>query len=159
MAADMFLKVGSIEGETKDSKHKGWIEIDSWSWGETQSGSAARGGGAGVGKVAMSDFSFTKTLDKASPKLLLACAKGEHIPTAEFVARKAGGDQQPYLKMKLTDVLVSSYQTGASSELPQESISLNFSKIEWEYLAQDEKGATKSAGKAWWSVKENKGGS
>jgi len=160
MAADMFLKIGDIDGESKDSKFAKWVEIDSWSWSENQSGSSGRGGGAGTGKVSMSDFSFTKVLDKASPKLLLACANGRHIDKVEFVARKAGGKQEPYLKMKLNDVLISSYQTGGGGDsLPNESISLNFAKIEWEYFQQDSKGSTASAGKAWWSLTENKGGS
>lgn len=161
MAGDMYLKIGDIDGESKDAKFAKWVEIDSWSWSEAQSGSSGRGGGAGVGKVNMSDFTFTKVLDKASPKLLLYCAQGKHIPTVEFVARKAGGKQEAYLKMKLADVLVSSYQTGSGGgdTLPNESISLNFGKIEWEYFQQDAKGATASAGKAWWSLTKNEGGS
>ena len=35
------------------------------------------GGGGGAGKVAMQDFSFTMSVNKASPKLLLACATGQ----------------------------------------------------------------------------------
>lgn len=162
MASDMFLKLEGIDGESEDSKQKGWIELLSWSWGEVQTGSAGKGGGSGVGKVDMQDFSFTKFLDKATPKLMLFCASGKHIPTVEFMARKAGGEQEHYMKMKLIDVLVSSFQTSnsaGSGSLPVESISINFSKIELEYFQQDAKGKTASAGKAHWSVKENKGGS
>jgi type VI secretion system secreted protein Hcp len=161
MAGDMFLKFGDIKGESADAKYKEWIPIESWSWGESQAGSAGRGAGSGVGKVDMSDFSFMKFMDKATPKLILACANGQHIPAVEFVARKAGGEQAEYLKMKLSDVLISSYQTSGSSggSLPTESISINFSKIEFEYLQQDAKGKTASAGKMNWDVRANKGGS
>lgn len=162
MAGDMFLKIDGVDGESQDSKHKSWIEILSWSWGEAQTGSAGKGGGAGIGKVDMQDFSFSKFMDKASPKLMLACAQGKHLPTMDFVARKAGGEQENYMKMKLTDVMVSSFSTSnsaGSGSLPVESISLNFSKIELEYFQQDAKGKTASAGKAWWSVTQNKGGS
>ena len=161
MASDMFLKVDGVDGESEDSKQKNWIEILSWSWGESQSGSAGKGGGSGTGKVDMQDFAFSKFMDKATPKLMLFCASGKHIPTVEFLARKAGGEQEIYMKMKLTDVIVSSFSTSnsaGSGSLPVESISMNFSKIELEYLQQDAKGKTASAGKANWSVKENKGG-
>ena len=162
MAGDMFLKIGDIKGESADHKYKEWIPVENWSWGESQPGSAGRGGGSGVGKVNMQDFNFSKFMDKATPKLVLACANGEHIPTVEFVARKAGGkDQAEYFKMKLSDVLISSYQTGGAggSDLPVEQVSLNFSKIEMDYLQQDAKGKSASAGKMNWDVRQNKGGS
>lgn len=159
MAADIFLKLGDIKGESKDSKHKDKIEVLSWNWGEQQTGSAEAGGGMGSGKVNMGDLTINKYLDKASPKLFSACAKGEHIGTAELVMRKAGGQQQEYLKIQLTDVLVSSYQTngaGGMGQAPSETITLNFGKITMEYFEQDNKGTVTSAGKAGWDVKANK---
>jgi len=33
MAVDMFLKIDGIEGDARDSRHKGEIEILSFSWG------------------------------------------------------------------------------------------------------------------------------
>ncbi len=161
MASDMFLKVEGADGESEDKAQKNWIEILSWSWGESQIGSAGKGGGSGIGKVDMQDFSFSKFLDKSSPKLMLFCANGKHIPTVEFLARKAGGEQEKYMTVKMSDVIVSSFQTSnsaGSGSLPVESISINFSKIEMEYFQQDAKGKTASAGKVHWSVKENKGG-
>ncbi|HEV8541841.1 MAG TPA: type VI secretion system tube protein Hcp, partial [Verrucomicrobiae bacterium] len=108
---DYFLKIEGIEGESTDDKHKNEIDIESWSWGETNAGSHAFGGGGGAGKVSMNDFSITMRVNKASPKLLLACANGEHIKSASLACRKAGKEQQEYLKIKFSDLLVSSYQT------------------------------------------------
>ncbi len=48
MAVDYFLQIAGIDGESTDAKHKGWIDVESWSWGETNSGSAHRGAGAGA---------------------------------------------------------------------------------------------------------------
>ena len=42
--ADYFLKVDGVEGEAPDSKHKNEIDVQSWSWGETQTGTHAGGG-------------------------------------------------------------------------------------------------------------------
>lgn len=143
-AVDYFLKIEGIKGESHDHKHKDEIDLQSWSWGETQSGSFAAGGGGGAGKVAMQDFHFTMHVNAATPELMLRCATGEHITAATLTCRKAGKDQQEYLKIKFSDLLVSSYQTGGSggSEvLPVDQISLNFAKIEFNYAAQKADGS------------------
>ena len=119
----------------------------------------AGGGGGGAGKVAMQDFHFVMKVNKASPKLLQACACGEHIKKAVLICRKAGKDQQEYLKITLSDLIVSSYQTGGSSGsdvLPTDQISLNYSKIEFEYKEQKADGTLGGAVKGGWNLKENK---
>src|SRR5437660_2861335 len=122
-AVDYFLKIDGIEGESGDHKNPKQIQLESWSWGETQSGSHSYGGGGGAGKVSMQDFHFVMTVNKASPKLFLACANGEHIKKAVLVCRKAGKDQQEFYKVTFSDLLVSSFQTsgsGSATVLPQE---------------------------------------
>ena len=156
---DYFLKIDGIDGESADDKHKGEIEIESWNWGASQTGSHSAGGGGGAGKVHMQDFHFVMKMNKASPKLLKACATGEHIPGAVFVMRKAGKTQQEYAKFTLTDLLVASYQTGGSAKgdvVPLEQISLNYAKIEMEYKEQKADGSLGAATKAGWDVKANK---
>lgn len=159
MAVDYFLKIDGIDGESQDHKHKNEIELESWSWGETNAGTSGHGGGAGTGKVSMQDFHFVMRANKSSPKLFLACANGEHIKKATLTCRKAGKDQQEYLKVDMCDVLVSSYQTGGSASgdgAPMDQISLNFTKIEMEYKPQKADGTLDGAIKAGYNVKENK---
>src|SRR5829696_5649875 len=103
---DYFLKIDGIPGESGDAKHKDEIQVLSFSFGESQSGTMAFGGGGGAGEVQMQDFHFMMNVNKASPKLFLACATGEHIGSAILTARKAGKDQQDYLVIKFTDLLV-----------------------------------------------------
>jgi type VI secretion system secreted protein Hcp len=158
-AVDYFLKIEGVQGESADDKHKNEIDVESWSWGETNAGSSSAGGGGGAGKVSMQDFHFVMKMNKATPKLMLACASGEHIKKAELVCRKAGKEQQEYLKIVLSDVLVSSYQTGGSagsSVVPMDQISLNFAKIEFEYKPQKADGTLDAAAKAGWDLKANK---
>jgi type VI secretion system secreted protein Hcp len=155
---DYFLKIEGVEGESTDSKFKNSIDVESWSWGENNSGSFAFGGGGGAGKVSMQDFHFVMRINKASPKLSLACATGEHLKKAVLTCRKAGGEQQPYLIVTMSDLLVSSYQSGGAhgDVLPMDQISLNFAKIEWEYKPQDEKGKTGAPVKTGYDLKQNK---
>lgn len=160
-AVDYFLKLTGIEGESKDDKHKNEIELESWSWGEQQTGTGHSGGGHGAGKVAGGDFHFTMKINKASPKLFVACANGEHIKDGLVIARKAGKGQQEFLKVKFTDLLVSSYQTGGSGGsdiIPVDQISINFAKMEMEYKEQNADGSLGGATKGIYDFKANKAG-
>jgi type VI secretion system secreted protein Hcp len=158
-AVDYFLKIDGIPGESTDAKHKNEIDVESWSWGETNSGTHAGGGGGGAGKVSMNDFNFTMRVNKASPKLFLHCANGAHIKEALLTCRKAGKEQQEYLKIKFSDLLISSYQTGGSSGdvVPVDQISFNFSKIEVNYAAQKPDGSLDAPVVHNYNLKENKG--
>lgn len=136
---DAFIKIDTITGESDDSKHKGEIEVFSFSWGVNQTGSSSSGTGAGSGKAQVHDFSFTKKTDKASPILFMKCASGEHIKEANFVCRKAGGTPVEFLKYKFTDVIITSCTTGGNAqgaEVPIESVTLGFTKCELDYQAQ-----------------------
>ncbi|MCX6624372.1 MAG: type VI secretion system tube protein Hcp [Acidobacteria bacterium] len=157
--ADFFLKIDTIEGESGDSKHKGEIDLESWSWGESNTGTGGYGGGSGAGKVSMQDFHFVMKIGKGSPKLMLACATGQHIPKAVLTCRKAGGEQQEYLVVTFTDILISSYQTGGSGHsdvIPMDQVSFNFTKIEMDYKLQDSKGGLGGSVKTGYDVKANK---
>ena len=157
-AVDYFLKIEGIEGESTDSKHKAEIDLESWSWGETNSGTHAGGGGGGAGKVQMQDFHFVMKTNKATPKLMLACANGEHIKKATLTCRKAGKEQQEYMIVKFADLLISSYQTGGSAHgtVPTDQISFNFSKIEFQYKEQKADGTLGAAVAAGYDLKLNK---
>ena len=157
-AVDYFLKIDGIEGESQDAKHKGEIDVESWSMGATNSGTMQFGGGGGAGKVAMQDFHFVMKHNKSSPKLMLACASGEHIKKAVLTCRKAGKEQQEFLKVTLSDIIVSSFQTGGSAGsdiIPMDQISLNFAKVEKEYKEQKADGTLGGAVKAGWDLKQN----
>ena len=156
MAVDNFLKIEGIEGESTDHKHKGCIEILSFSWGASNMATFSSGGGGGAGKVNFSDVSFMMNVNKASPVLMKHCADGTHIKSAKMISRKAGTQQQEYYTLTLTDCIVTSYQTSGATEMPTDSFSLAFAKIEFEYKPQDEKGGLGGVVKAGWNIKENK---
>jgi type VI secretion system secreted protein Hcp len=156
MAVDFYLKLDGIDGESKDSKHPNEIDLMSWSWGEAQTGTMSAGGGGGAGKISMQDFHFTMGVNKATPKLILACASGEHIKKAVLTCRKAGTEQQEFLLYTFSDLLVSSYQTGGSGDIPIESVSLNYSKMEIEYKEQKADGTLMGPIKTGWDLKLNK---
>jgi type VI secretion system secreted protein Hcp len=157
VAIDYFLKIDGIEGESLDDKHAGWIDVDSWSWGEALPAAPAVGAGGGTAKVAMQDFHFSARMSKASPKLFLACAGGQHFKEARLAGRKAGKAQQDFLTWTFSDVLVSSYQTSGSEDddLPRDAASLNFATIRVDYRPQKADGSLDAPVSAGWDRKAN----
>jgi len=155
---DYFLKIDAVPGESTDAKHKDEIDVESWSWGATQLGTTAGGGGGGTGKVSIQDLNFVARTSKASPVLFLRCASGQHIKQAILTARTSGKTQAEFLTLTMTDLLVSSYQIAGSETadtVPMDQVSLNFTKIKFEYRMQKADGSLDAPVTTGWDVKAN----
>jgi type VI secretion system secreted protein Hcp len=139
MAMDQAFKIGDIKGESANKAFKDQIDVLAWSWGMSNSGSTHAGSGGGSGKVNVQDLSFTKYVDKATPALMKACCTGVHEKDAVLTVRKGGGTKAlEYIKITLTEVIVTSISTGGSGgeDRLTENISLNFAKVKFEYTEQ-----------------------
>ncbi len=148
MAQDIFLKLEGVEGESQDSKHKGWIDVYSFSLGLSNMGAGHTGGGSGAGKADITDISLSKQVDKSSATLYKFCYQGKHIKKGSVVFRKAGGENPvEYLKYDMDEVFITSIQTSDSSGggIANESLSLNFSKIKMTYKMQEDTGSEGAA--------------
>lgn len=160
MSVDIFLKLSGIPGESKDETHPQEIHVESMSMGASQQGGFNVSGGGGAGKVNFNDITFSKYYDKATPALLLHLCNGKHIKEGLITVRKAGEKPLEYLKVKLTDLLVSAISHSAGSgggDLLMENLSVNFSKIQMEYQEQNEEGGKQGSPiPMGWSLKENK---
>jgi type VI secretion system secreted protein Hcp len=130
---DYFLEIEGITGESQDPGHKGEIEIESFSWGETFLPSASDT--VGAGKVQLQDFHITKRTDMASPLLMLAAASGRHFTSAVLTAQRPGKEPQDYLTITLSDLMVSSYRIEARDDqpVPADEVSFSFERIEITY--------------------------
>ncbi len=158
MAVDMFIKIGDIKGEAADDKHKGEIDVLSWSWGAHQSGTMHVGQGGGAGKVAVQDLSFTKYVDRASPELFYACCSGKHIKDITLTVRKAGERPLEYLKLTMAEAIVSGISTGGSGgeDRLTENVTLNFASVKLDYVPQKPDGTGDSAVTTGWHIAQNK---
>src|SRR4029453_7251051 len=161
MPVDYFLKVDGIDGGTGDAEHKNELEVLSFSWGVPLAitGTVSSSGTFTGQRCDTRPLVVRKLLDKAPPKGARAGAAGDHFASAVLTLCRAGGDKQPYMEYKLTDVLISSYQSGGAGEggVPTESWSLHYAKIEMAYtqIGTDGKPAGKGASVGW-DLKENK---
>ena len=157
MASDIFLRIGNIKGESGDAKHKREIDVIAWSWGVSQAGSMASGGGGGTGKAAFQDLRFTHAFDTASPNLIRACASGEHIKEARLTMRKAGKTPQEFLTVTMNEVIVTSVTptgNGADGGLV-ENVTLQFAKVGMEYKPQIDDGSLDAGLDFKWDIKRN----
>lgn len=157
MAVDIFLKLEGIDGESIDDAHSAEIDVLSWSWGMSQSGTMHMGEGGGAGKVNVEDISFTKYIDNASHALMLRCASGEHIPSAILTVRKAGKTPLEYVIITFTDCLVSSVSTGGSGgeDRLTENMTINFAQVKFEYSKQKKDGTGEAAKEFSWNIPLN----
>jgi len=157
MAVNIHVKIDDLKGESKDKGFEEQIDVLSWAWGMTQTGTRQYGGGGGTGKVSVQDLTITKRLDKATPELVLKCCNGKHYDKLELVVAKAGEDPLKYLTLTLENVLISSFQTGGApgDEVIHENISFNFEKFKLEYVEQDSKGKGKAPVKTGWDIAAN----
>jgi type VI secretion system secreted protein Hcp len=157
MAVDMFIQIGDLKGESKDKVHAGKIDVLSWSWGMSQSGTTHMGGGGGAGKVNVQDLSLTKYIDKSSCDLMLACCNGKHFAEALLIVRKAGEKPLEYVKITMTDLIITAVSTGGSGgeDRLTENVTLNFAKVKVEYVEQTAKGAEGDKPSMTWDIAAN----
>ncbi|WP_261525135.1 Hcp family type VI secretion system effector [Burkholderia multivorans] len=159
MAQDIFLKVDGINGESLDDKHKDEIEILNWDWEILQESSMHSGSGGGAGKATVKDLTFEHNIDRASPNLMKYALTGKHIDQAVLVMRKAGGNPLEYLKLTMSDVIVTRVKPSGSKageEKSRETVSLSFSKVKQEYVVQNAQGGSGGAVTASFDIKGNK---
>lgn len=145
----IFLKYGTINGETTQLTHKQWIEVNSIQWGVGRGISSGVGGGSKREATApsVSEITLTKTFDISSPLLLKEALGGKAVEVKiELTQTDNNGRHVSYQKYVLTDTLISGYSLSSGGDRPSESLSLNFTKIDSEYLNIDDKFATKTTG-------------
>jgi type VI secretion system secreted protein Hcp len=168
---DYFLKIEGIEGESSASKHKGEIDVESFGWGESRRLYLNPGDQRNT-PLEVKNFHFTAFTSKASTKLMNACATAQKYEKAIFTLRKAGGEQEEYMKFTFYDVRVASYDiNGPATEarghekslderrenpVPLESVVLNFAEIHVEYREQKSPGHVGSPNVFKYNLKQGK---
>jgi type VI secretion system secreted protein Hcp len=161
MAFDAFIQLEGIKGESGDDKHKEWIEILNYGFGasQPQSNTASSSGSLGSARVEIQNFTFTHNLDISSPKLFEYCCNGTTVPKVTINLNRASGDKSKYMEYKLSDVIVTSVGRGGDSQtdydVPIESVSLAFGKIEMTYTKIGIDGKAAGNASAGWDLKKN----
>src|SRR5690242_15364163 len=128
MCMGLFLKYGTINGDSKEKGHEKWCDLESVQLG-FQRGTGGR----------QDEIFITKFTDSASTSLFRASLFGEGVEAKiDFVATDPA---KPYLQIKMTNTMISSYNVSNSGDRPMESLSLNYAKIEYGHNAASLPGA------------------
>lgn len=143
-----FAKYDGIDGESQDANHDKWIDVLSLDWGAHRPGGGATGQSRRRGAAIVEDMVITINYEKASPKLLEKCLKGEVVPKLEIeLTATYGGSRATYLKYELRNVMVTSYQINASGNdeagPPTVVVGNNFEEIKVTYTEYDDAGASR----------------
>lgn len=154
---DVFLRIEGIEGESTDPMHRGEVEVLSFNWSENRPAQAV-GGGVAASRVSMNPLSVQMPVNKASPKLFLACAQGQHIRSAVLTVRKPGRTTLDYLKWKFDDIVITSYGTAISpgDQKPTDQVTFSSRRIEVEYREIRQDGTLGPQIKAGWDAAANR---
>ncbi len=161
MGFDAYMKIAGVDGESVSKGFEKWIDILSFHWGVTQSGTFSSGSGGTGGKCNVSDYSVVKKIDAATATIFMHCCTGEHFPCVEVVLRKAGGKggHVDFLKYKFTDVIIGSVRPGGSSQgaddIPLEEVSLSAAKAEFDYTIQSATGGKGASYHGGWDIAKN----
>jgi type VI secretion system secreted protein Hcp len=145
----IFLKYGTIDGETTQKTHEKWIEVNSFQFGVGRGISSGVGGGSKreASAPSVSEITLTKTFDISSPLLLKEAVGGKAVTAKiEMTQTDNSGKHVSFQKYILTETLISGYSVSSGGDRPSESISLNFTKFDSEYLNIDSKFASKTTG-------------
>jgi type VI secretion system secreted protein Hcp len=141
---EFYLNVEGIKGECQDEEFKETFQLATWHFSCSNPGSPLIGSGAGIGNSMPQDLYCTAPISAGSPKLWQACADGTPIKTIKLTCRKNGTKGKlKYLEITLSNCIVSSYQINASNspELPAESFSFAYAKVEYNYTVQKPDGS------------------
>ena len=148
-----FLKLDGIAGESVDDKHKEEIELVSFTWGVTRA--SAGGAGRAAGKAQIKQFEFVMRVNKASPALFLAVVSGKHLKEASLTVGRGAKAAFEWLKIKFSDVLITSWEQTGDADPPHELVAFDFARVELQVTPQTASGAPGAPVKAGWDIKKN----
>lgn len=160
MAIDAYLQIDGIKGESADSAHQGWIECESvnWSIRQPKSATSSTAGGHTAERAELSDVTFNKICDVASPLLAQYCAMGKTIPRAKFEIFRADGDgtRVKYYEVELENVLVSHVAQGVTTGGMSDNVGLKYAKVKWMYTQQKIAGGAGGNTAGSWNLATNR---
>ena len=158
----MILQIPEVSGETtlEGFMEPPGIEIMSYSWNVSNPiQSSPSNVGRTTGRPNFGELVVTKALDSTSPVLADDCASARNLGDVVLsLVRQdeAAGENLTYMKYELKNTLISSVSVGGSGEIPVETLSLNYSAINWIYVGQKTEMASEANAARGWDLATNK---
>ena len=141
MANHYFLKIEGPEVKGDSKIVNDGLEIHSWSFGATLPTSHGSGADRRTGKPNFQELSIMRTANKNSPELFDHCVTGNVFKKVTLSAYKQTGDKpEEYYHLVLTDAMINSIQSSASSEQPVESVTFRFNQVHYGFNPENAQG-------------------
>jgi len=142
----VFMKFGDKKGDVDTKEFKGWIMCHSYQFGSGRgiASAAASGSNRQGSHASVSEITLAKSQDPSSLHLWRNSLDGDLKTKVEFAFTRADQDNSEYLHVTLWDVGVSGWSQSSGGDRPQESVSLNFAKIEMKDITQGVEGGAAS---------------
>ena len=151
---DYFLKIDGIDGESHAKGHEHSIEIESFSWGVTNTGDVGGGGGGGHGKSNFMPYGWTQGIDKSTVYVFLAVASGKHYKNVTMeTERSADAKPVSFFTMSFDNVQFTLLQMNGDSDSIHVAGELIYDKITMSYRAQRSDGRYDDPIVGSWDVK------
>lgn len=127
----IYVKYDVINGDVTEAGHSQWLEVNSFQWGVGRGISSPTGGAADRESSApsVSEIVVTKPTDIATVKLLDEALEGDGKDVTIDFCKTDKGNLSVYLSYVLNNTMISGYSMSSGGDRPQESLSLNFTKI------------------------------
>jgi type VI secretion system secreted protein Hcp len=156
----IFMKYEGIDQGSSTTKghlgSEGWMELNSVRWGVGRSiQDASQGTDREALAASVSEITVTKLLDMASYRLFEEGCQGDGKTVTIHFTKTNKDQQDTYMEYILSNTLVSGFSTNCSGDRPEETVTLNFTKIEYNYSAQDAKNDKGATPKTSWDLSQS----
>ena len=128
-----YVQYTGVKGSVTEKSHAGWVEVNSFQFGIGRGISSPTGATANRESSApsISEIVVTKSMDKSSYAWMQEALKGKGVDCTIHFCSTDAGQLRTYAEYKLTNCLISGYSVSSGGDRPSESISINFTKIEY----------------------------
>ena len=147
----IFVNYEGIKGESSDSGHKQWMDVESVNWGVGRqiTSSTSTQGDRESSNAVISDLKLTRYMDSATPKVFIesCCGTGKNV-VIHLTKTGTGSGTDVYMEYTLKNALISNYTVEAetqSNQRPKETITISFVDVEVKYTPYDEDGNAEAA--------------
>jgi type VI secretion system secreted protein Hcp len=135
----IYLQIDGIQGDATQQNHTQWTDIKTMTWGVSRSMNTLAGATANRegSEPSVGEVTLTKTSDSSSVKLFQQATSGSSGVSAKIHLVTSGNPGDTYLEYTLSNTLISSYSMAAAADRPEETVVLNFTKVEMKYTPYD----------------------
>ncbi len=132
----------TITGDATQSDHIGWMDITSMHWSVNRSVSTTVGAASNreASEPNLSEVTLTKISDSSHAALYQAATSGKKPMTATIDLVNTGNPGTTYCQYILTNTILSGFTAGSSGDRPNETLTLNFTAKQVNYIKEDASG-------------------